>query len=124
MSSIGFLVSWSLWASLVPMAVDLPAIAPLPPGSQPTAVGHRFRSSRTYDETLDFYQRLFNQTGGVRWHAIINQPGLRARHVESMRRKTKWEGLNIFDVRGEVRITVLPRAVQSAVDPPAMPTKR
>ena len=69
----------------------------------------RYRSPRTFDETLDFYQRLFNQPGVVRWRTIVNLPGIRAKHIESLRKKTKWEGINIYEYKGEVRLYVVPR---------------
>jgi hypothetical protein len=85
-----------------------PLEAPLPPGAVALDESGRYRSPRSFDETLDFYQRLFNQ-GGVRWRSIVNLPGIRAKHIECLRKKTHWEGINIYEYKGEVRLFVVPR---------------
>ncbi|MFC1611954.1 hypothetical protein ACFL6C_13415 [Myxococcota bacterium] len=69
----------------------------------------RYRSSRSYDETLEYYKRLFRRTGGVRWHNIVNLPGIKARNIQSLRKKTDWEGINLYENGGEVRIFVMAR---------------
>lgn len=94
-------------------AAELPTEAPVPAGSVPLAEHGRYRSARPYDDTLDFYRRIFAQTGGVRWRNIINVPGIKAKHVDSLRKKTNWEGINIYEKQGEVRIFVLPRDAQT-----------
>ena len=106
-SAAGALFGLWTWGCIA--AADLPVEAPVPAGSTPTGTPGRFHSARTYENTLDFYRRIFNQTGGVKWRHVISQPGIRARHADSLRKRTRWEGINIFDVRGEVKITVIPR---------------
>ena len=94
---------------LLAVPAELPVEAPLGPGATALEEPNRYQSPRSYDETLDFYRRLFNQTGGVRWRTVVNLPGIKAKHVESLRKKTRWEGLNIYDKQGQVRIYVLYR---------------
>ena len=106
-----FLLLCALWAPAATTAAELPVEAPLPGSVTPLADPGRYRSGRGYEETLDFYRRVFNQTGGVRWRNIINQPGVKAKHVESLRKKSKWEGINIYEAQGEVKIYVIPRPV-------------
>lgn len=88
---------------------EAPVDAPLPPGATALDEPGRYRLSRTFDETLDFYQRLFNQPGVVRWRNIVNLPGIRAKHIECLKKKTRWEGINIYEYKGEARIFVIPR---------------
>lgn len=105
----------ALSLSLVPAArTELPAQPPLPPGASAAGEPGRYKAGRSYDETLDFYRRLFHQTGGVRWRNIVDQPSVRAKHVASLRKHTLWEGLNVYEVRGETFVYALPRAPQAA----------
>lgn len=102
-----------LFGLLLPLAPaarsELPTEAPLPPGASAAGEPGRYRSGRSYDETLDFYRRLFHQTGGVRWRNIVDQPDVRAKHVDSLRQRSRWEGLNVYEVRGEAFVYVLLR---------------
>ncbi len=93
---------------------EAPVDAPLPPSAVALDEPGRYRVGRSFDETLDFYTRLFNQPGVVRWRNIVNLPGIRAKHIECLRKKTKWEGINIYEYKGEVRLYVIPRDVKTA----------
>jgi hypothetical protein len=90
-------------------AAELPVEAPLPACAVPMDEPGRYHCARSLDETLDFYRRLFNQTGGVRWRNIISLPNIKARHIDSLRSKTRWEGINVYEKAGEVRIYVIAR---------------
>lgn len=90
-------------------AADLPVEAPLPSCAVAMDEPGRYSCGRTFDETLDFYRKTFIQTGGVRWRNIISTPNIKARHIDSLRSKTHWEGINVYEKAGEVRIYVLPR---------------
>lgn len=105
------LPAWTVLALvLLPAArAELPTEAPLPPGASAAGEPGRYRSGRGYDETLDFYRRLFHHTGGVRWRNIVDQPNVRAKHVASLRQRTRWEGLNVYEARGETFVYVLSR---------------
>jgi hypothetical protein len=77
----------------------------LPDGA--TAVGvNRFRASEDYDGTLRYYRQVY-PPGTYRWKAIVDQPGVKAEHIELERIKGV-EGLNIYEANGEVRIFVVP----------------
>jgi hypothetical protein len=109
--------SMSLWLALFLLAApaeERPAPAalteaPIIPGAIPLSEPGRYQSPRNYPETLDYYRRLFARTGGVRWRNIVNQPDIRAKHAASLRRKTRWQGLNIYEKQGHVRIYVVQR---------------
>ncbi len=99
-----------LWPVLVmALAGGDPFENPLPSGATPLSEPGRYKISKTFDEAIDFYQRLF-QTGGVRWRNVVNLPGIRAKHIESLRKKTTWEGINLYEHKGEVKIYVIPRS--------------
>ena len=109
---LAMLLQWSLMG-----APDLPVEAPLVPGAVALEERGRYRSARTFQETLDFYRRLFNQTGGVRWRNVVNLPGIKAKHVDSLRNRTRWEGINIYEKQGEVRVYVIRRDVSEIEAP-------
>jgi hypothetical protein len=103
-------------ALLLPAVTDPPMEAPLPRDAAPMDEPGRYRSSRSLDETLDFYQRELRRVPGIRWNNIVNLPGIKAKNITCLRKKTKWEGINIYETRGEVRLYVIPREVEPAVD--------
>jgi len=90
-------------------AADLPKDAPIVPQALSLKEPGRYQSPRSYDETIEYYERVFRRTGGVRWRSIINKPGIKAKHIESLRQTTNWEGINIYEKQGEVRIFVIAR---------------
>ncbi len=96
-------------AALALAATDLPPEAPLPKEAVALEEPGRYRTSRSFDETIEYYQREFRRTGGVRWNNVVNLPGIKAKNVTCLRKKTKWEGINIYEARGEVKIYVIPR---------------
>ena len=79
------------------------------PGAIAQAEPGRFISPRSYDDTLKYFRRYFNARGGVRWRSIVNLPSVKAQHIESLRKKTKWEGINIYETKGRVHYYVIPR---------------
>ncbi len=81
--------------------------AQLPDGAVRVAE-NRYKVPGTYEETL----RFFRQTYGARFvrHPIADQPGLRALHIENPApRAGQWDGLNVYELKGEVRVFVLVR---------------
>ena len=88
---------------------NLPVVAPVPNDALPLDEPGRYRSVKTFDDTIKFYTRIFKQTGGVRWKNIINVPGLKVKHVASRYKTTLWEGINIYEKGGECRIFIVPR---------------
>src|SRR5262245_6989657 len=108
-----------LFFAALPLAAIEYVDAPVMKDAQPLSEPGRYRSQRTFDETLDYYQRLFNQAGGVRWRNVVNLPGIKAKHIESLRKKTKWEGINLYEYKGEVRIFVVPRSPEAPTKAPA-----
>lgn len=106
----------TLWGADEPAYLD----APLIEGAVPMQEPGRFESPRPYNDTLDYYKWFFRSRGGVRWRNIVNLPQVRAKHIESIRPKTKWQGLNIYEKQGKVRIFVVPRdPVEPTVKEPA-----
>ncbi len=91
--------------------------APVVPGATPTGEPGRYESPKTYDDTLTHYKWYFKTRGGVRWRNVVNLPQIRAKHIESTRPKTRWQGLNIYEMQGKVRIFVVPRDPEAKAAP-------
>ncbi|MEL6543858.1 MAG: hypothetical protein AAFQ82_04480 [Myxococcota bacterium] len=82
---------------------------PLPGGSVKGKERHRYSTAATYTDVLEFYKRVFKNIGGVRWYTVINQPGVRAKHLRSLRSRSKWEGVNIAEHGGRTHVYILMR---------------
>jgi hypothetical protein len=103
-------------AALVAVLVAVPVIAladvkvagaVLPDGAVKVAE-NRYRVPKTYEET----NRFFRQTYGPRFarRPIADQPGVKAVHIVNPEpRPGQWEGLNVYELKGEVRVFVLVR---------------
>ncbi len=97
-------------SALIASGVELPVQAPVIPDAQPLEETGRYDSPRSFDDTVEFYKRVFKHTGGqIRWRNIVNSPGIKAKHVQSLRTATAWEGINIYEKAGKVRIFVIAR---------------
>ncbi|MEZ4271353.1 MAG: hypothetical protein R3C68_07945 [Myxococcota bacterium] len=83
--------------------------APIVPEARALSEPGRYESKRSFDETIAYYERVFRSSGGVRWKNIVNLPGIKAKHLASLRKNTHWAGINIYDKAGSVRIFVIPR---------------
>ncbi len=95
--------------TLLSTAAEPPVEAPIVPDAVPLAEPGRYRSTRSYEETLDYYQRVLRKTQGIRFRDVVNLPGIKAKHIQCVRKKTRWQGINIYETRGEVRLYVVPR---------------
>jgi hypothetical protein len=99
--------------SLVPVGDGGYLDAPIVTGAKPLDEPGRYESPRTFDDTLTYYKYHFKSRGGVRWRNVVNLPHIRAQHIQSLRPKTKWQGLNVYEQNGRVRIFVVPRTTES-----------
>lgn len=72
------------------------------------AVGEgRFRVDKSYEDTLKYFKSVYPPSRYPR-RAIANQPGIRAVHIENPEpRPGGWEGLNVYELKGETRVFVL-----------------
>lgn len=82
---------------------------PLPGGSVKGNEPNRYSTAATYNDVIEYYRRVFKNIGGVRWYSIINQPGVRAKHLRSLRSRSKWEGVNIAEYGGRTHVYILMR---------------
>jgi len=103
-------------AALAAVFLALPGLAPaaekaggaIVPDDSVKIGENRFRSPRSYDETLKFYRSTY----GPRYtrRPIADTPAVKAVHIENPDAKPgQWEGLNVYEVKSEARIFVLIR---------------
>ncbi|MGC3997336.1 MAG: hypothetical protein QM767_07465 [Anaeromyxobacter sp.] len=87
-------------------AADLKvAGAVLPDGSEKVAE-NRYRVPRSYEDALKYFKQVY----GPRYvrRTIADEPGVKAVHIENPDAKPgSWEGLNVYELKGEVRVFVL-----------------
>ncbi len=79
----------------------------LPDGAEKVAE-NRYRIPRSWDETIRFYRQTYSPRYTRR--PIADQPGVKAVHLDNPDAKPgsgTWDGLNIYETKGEVRIFVL-----------------
>ncbi len=67
---------------------------------------NRFRSPKGWEETIKFFRAVY----GPRYprRPIADTPAVKAVHIDNPdTRPGSWEGMNIYETKGEVRIFVL-----------------
>jgi len=103
-------------AALAAFFLALPGLAPaaekvggaVVPDDSVKVGENRFRSSRSYEETLKFYRSVY----GPRYprRPITDTPAVKAVHIENPDAKPgQWDGLNVYELKNETRIFVLLR---------------
>lgn len=93
--------------------------APMVPNARKVEDG-RYISPRTYDDTLEFYEKLFKGSNAVRFRAIINAPSIKAVHMQNTKPGGTWLGINIYELNGQTRLFV----VKSDAAPAAPASKK
>jgi hypothetical protein len=84
---------------------DLVAGAQLPDDAVKVAE-HRYKVSRGYEETLKYFRQVYGPR--YRRRPIADLPSVKAVHIENPDAKPgKWEGLNVYELKGETRIFVV-----------------
>lgn len=68
----------------------------------------RYRLPEGWDATLKFYRGVYRPEQYPR-KFIVNQPGIKAWHFVNADPKGEWEGFNLYEFQGEVRLFILAR---------------
>jgi hypothetical protein len=91
---------------LAPLAVaDVVMGIQLPMGIQKVGE-NRYRVPDTFDGTVKYFRSVYPPDRFPR-RPIVNQPGVKAMHIELPGKKVA--GLNIYEANDEVRIYLVPR---------------
>lgn len=81
--------------------------AVLPAGS--TRIGpDRFDVGMSWQQAVKWFDKQYPHAKYPR-SEIVNRPGLRAIHLENKPAAGRWEGLNLYEYEGRVRVFVLER---------------
>ncbi len=68
---------------------------------------NRYRVEKKYEDTLKFFRTVYPPAKYPR-KPIVNQPGIKAVHIDNPgKRPGTWDGLNVYELRGETRVFVL-----------------
>lgn len=68
---------------------------------------NRYQVDRKYEDLLKFFRSTYPPAKHPR-RPIADQPGLKAVHIENPdARPGSWEGLNVYELKGETRVFVL-----------------
>jgi hypothetical protein len=86
---------------------------------EPNSKGARFLVPRSFNDTVKFYKKLWRGNESIEFRKIVNLPSIRAVHVMNRSPKSEWEGMNIYEHKGETRIFIIPRAKPQEVPPAA-----
>ncbi len=101
-------------AALAAAFLALPGLAPaaekaggaIVPDESVKIGENRYRSPRSYEETLKFYRSVYGPRFTRR--PIADTPAVKAVHIENPDAKPgQWEGLNVYELKNEARIFVL-----------------
>lgn len=76
--------------------------APLLPGATKIEEA-RYKTSRSYDDTVEFYEKLFKGSGSVRLRKVIHSPQVKATSVLNSG-GGGWVAVNIYEKDGETRL--------------------
>jgi hypothetical protein len=69
---------------------------------------NRFKVARSYEETVKYYRQVYGPK--YRRRPIADLPSVKAVHIENPEAKPgRWEGLNVYELKGETRVFVLVR---------------
>jgi hypothetical protein len=70
---------------------------------------NRYKVPKSYDETIKFYRSVYGPAK-YRRRPIADLPSVKAVHIENPEaRPGQWEGLNVYELKGETRVFVLVR---------------
>jgi len=101
-------------AALAALLVAIPSLAlaekvagaALPDEARKIGEG-RYQVDRRYEDVLKFFRSTYPPARYPR-RPIADQPGIKAVHIENPEaRPGSWEGLNVYELKGEARVFVL-----------------
>ena len=97
---------WTAGARAAETPPDLYRSSPIIPYAKKIGE-HRFRSPRTYDDTLTYYRKIFVGDPKVAFEKIVNTSRIRGMHLKNKVVGGRWEGLNIYEHNGQTVIFVV-----------------
>ncbi len=68
----------------------------------------RYRLSENWEAAMKFFKLLYSYEKYPR-KSIVNQPGIKAIHIDNPSAGGEWEGFNIYEQQGAVFVYILAR---------------
>jgi hypothetical protein len=68
---------------------------------------HRFRSPRNFEDTLEYYRKVFRGEDVIEFEKIINNSGVRGVFMKNKIQNGRWEGINIYEYKGSTVLFVV-----------------
>lgn len=107
---------WAAAALAVAALLALPALAAgdfkacglILPGGAVRVGEDRYRLPDGFDASVKYYKGVYKPEK-YRRRPIVNQPGIKAIHVDNPEPDAEWEGFNLYEYQGEVRLFILVR---------------
>jgi len=72
----------------------------------------RYRSAEDWEKTIRFYRNAYGGKPGIVWSTIETPPKVKAIHIANTAAKRTWEGINIYEVNGDIFIYVIGAEVE------------
>lgn len=69
---------------------------------------NRYKSGEDWEKTIRFYRNVYGGKAGIVWSTIDTPPKVKAIHIANTLPKRTWEGINIYEVNGDIFIYVIP----------------
>ena len=113
-------VACVVFAPAVAQAAATHAHGLILPGGVQEVGENRYRASESYEDTLKYFDKTYK---GIPRKAIVNQPGIRAMHFESVDPKSGYEGFNVYEKDKEVRIFIIAKEEAAPAKRPAAAKK-
>jgi hypothetical protein len=68
---------------------------------------NRYKSAEDWEKTIRFYRGVYGGKAGIVWSTIDTPPKVKAIHIANTLPKRTWEGINIYEVGGDIFIFVI-----------------
>lgn len=98
-------------------AEDLVVHGAILPGGCTKAGEDRFNTGMSWEFVWKFYEKVYPRSKYERIE-IANQPAVKAVHLKNPETSGKWDGLNVYEHQGRVKIFVVKREPKPAPEKP------
>jgi hypothetical protein len=111
--SLAALVAAAVWATAASAGADVVVHGAILPSGVSKVGPDRYNAGMSWEYLEKFYDKLYPRSRYERID-IVNQPTVKAVHLRNPDPRGKWEGLNIYEHKGRVKIFVVQRAPGAA----------
>ena len=104
----GYMAALAAFLVAIPVVASAEQVAGATLPDDARRIGdNRYQVGRKYEELLKYFLKTYPPAKYPR-RPIADQPGVKAVHIENPEAKPgSWEGLNVYELKGEPRVFVL-----------------